>query len=174
MSITAINATPGVPWRTEASIFTGQANGTINVGDYLAYSGQYVFATNSGHSAYWKASAAGVALESNPVYDQAGRTASNSGLKFLARGVIRVSGAQSGNPNLGLGAFPVSTGSGVAAPTGNTGVGATWTAIAPALASGATAGYASPVGRIVGIYNPGQTAQLDVAFDVNSTIGYYG
>lgn len=175
MAVTGVSAVFDIPGRNHGLVITGSATGTINVGDWLAFSGQAVVGTNSGQTGYWKASGAGVALESNPVFDQRGRSVANTGMLIMRRGIVRVSGAQSGNPNLGLLAFPVSTGSGVASPTGLTGLGATWTAVAPvAISSNPTGQIASPVGQIVGIHNPGQTAQLDVAFDLNHTIGYYG
>lgn len=119
-------AVPSVPQKWDISIATASALGTVNVGDWLAYSGQRVFATNSGHTAYWKASGAGIALESNSAYDQWGRLVGNSALKYLVQGIVVVSANFSGVPTLGLGVYPDATGSGVAAPTGMTGVGATW------------------------------------------------
>ena len=160
---TALKAVFDVPKYGDVSIITGSATGTINRGDWLVFSGNGVVASNSGHTAYWKASGAGVALEGSPTYDQAGRSVTNTAMPILTQGVLRVSGAQSGNPTLGLGAFPVSTGSAVDGVTGLTGVAATWTALAPVAASGATAAaYHSPVAKIIGVYNPGQTAQLDI------------
>lgn len=177
MSVTAISAVPDLPFKTNISIITAQGTGTINAGDWVAYSGHRVVACSSATiTAYWKASGAGVALESSPVYDQAGRTAINTGLKILTQGIIRVSGAQSGSALLGLLAFPVTTGSGVAAPTGLTGLGATWTAVEPvAISSNPTGQIASPVGKIIGVNMAGgQTAQLDVLIAPYNLNGYYG
>jgi hypothetical protein len=120
------SAVPALPYKTDISLATAHYTGTVNVGDWLAYSGQFVFATNSGHSAYWKTSGAGVALESNPMYDQFGNSVLNSGGKILVEGILRVSASFSGVPALGLGIYPDATGSGVGAPTGLTGLGATW------------------------------------------------
>jgi hypothetical protein len=175
MSVTAISAVAGLPYKGDISIITAQGTGTINPGDFVSYSGHRVFATNSGHSAYWKISAAGVALESNPVYDPAGRAILNSGLKILVQGIIRVSGAQSGSGTLGLLAFPITTGSGVGGVTGLSGIGATWTAAAPvAISSNPTGQIASPVGKIIGVNMAGgQSAQLDVLLAPGIN-GYYG
>lgn len=163
MAVTAVSAVPDLLWKSDITIVTAQGTGTINVGDYVSYSGHRVFASNSGFSAFWKASGLGVALECSPVYDQAGRTAINTGLKVLTQGIIRVSGGTSGSGTLGLGAFPIATGSGVAAPTGLTGIGALWSGINPVIASGATAGEASPVAKIIGVNMAGgQTAQFDL------------
>jgi hypothetical protein len=126
MAISAVSANPTLPMTTDVSIATASATGQINVNDWLVYSGQFVMASNSGHTAYWKTSGAGVALESNPYYDQAGRIVTASGLKILAQGIIHASASFSGTPALGYAAYPDATGSGVAAPTGLTGVGATW------------------------------------------------
>lgn len=126
MAQSGLPALPSVPQKWDISLSTASATGNINVGDWLAYSGQYVVATNSGHTAYWKTSGAGMALESNPVYDNAGRVIENSALKVMSQGIVLVSAGFSGQPTLGLGVYPISTGSGVASPTGATGVGATW------------------------------------------------
>jgi hypothetical protein len=166
MSVTAISGVGGTPYRYDWTIGTASASGNIFVGDWLAFSGQSVFASNSGAAgtAYWKASGAGIALESNPMLDIAGRSVQNSGLKYLREGMLRVSAAFSGEPGLGVGAYPVSTGSGVAGATGITGVGATWQTAQPVVASGATAGRAAPVGVVVGSlnYSNAGTGQLDV------------
>ena len=126
MAQSGIVASPSLPLRYDISVITAQATGTVSVGDWVAYSGQFARATNSGHTAYWKTAGAGIALESNPVYDPAGRAIQNSGLKILKAGVFMASANFSGVPTLGLGAYPDATGSGVAAATGLTGLGATW------------------------------------------------
>lgn len=167
MSVTALSGVAGVPFRSDITILTAQATGTINVGDWLCYSGQFVISQFSGGApgtAYWKASGAGVALESNPMIDVAGRNVINSGMKYLTEGMLRVSAAFSGVPTLGLGVYPVSTGSAVGAPTGVTGVGATWQTAQPVIASGATAGRAAPVATLVGSHNFSNdgTGQLDI------------
>jgi hypothetical protein len=151
MSQSGIKATFNTPVNYEISIATGTPSGVINVGDWLAYSGQYVAPTYAGGLAYWKASGAGVAIEANSAYDAAGRLVANTALRFVRQGIIRVSGAASGTVNLGLGAYPASTGSGVAAPTGNTGVGATWQTGVKVSLSGSTAVGGSGVATVVGI-----------------------
>ncbi len=165
MSTSAIQATFDTPSFYDISIGTGSASGVINVGDWLVYSGQGVVPTYAGGLAYWKASAAGVALESNPTYDPGGRAVSATGLRFVRQGMLRVSAAFSGVANLGIGAYPVSTGSGLAAPTGATGLGATWQTGAKQLYSGATGAGGSGVAMLVGLdmtrANAG-TGQLDV------------
>lgn len=156
MSVSATTALHGAPFYTDIRVTKASATGTISVGDWLAYSGQYVFATNSGHTASWKSSGAGVALDSNPVYTQAGRTAINSGMMILVEGVLHVSANFSGVPALGHGAYPDATGSGVAAATGNTGLGATWQTgavlINSALSGTAHAQHA-PVATVIGSTN---------------------
>lgn len=168
MSVTAMSGIPGAPYRLDTTILTASATGTINVGDWLAYSGQFVISTCSAAApagtAYWKASGAGIALESNPMIDWRGRSVLNSGMKIMTEGMLRVSAAFSGEPGLGVGAYPVSTGSAVGGVTGMTGVGSTWQTGQPVLASGATAGRAAPVATVVGSlnYSNAGTGQLDI------------
>ena len=150
MATTGRVAAFDVPAQYDGLIRTASASGTINVNDYLAYSGNAVFATNAGHTAYWKASAAGIALESNPQYDAHGRI---------------VTAAFSGIPALGIGAYPVSTGSGVAGTTGLTGVGATWQTGVKLTTSGATGAGGSGVGIVIGWDQTNAvagTGQLDI------------
>lgn len=123
---TVISAVPAVPYQEDVTYAQASATGTINPGDWVAYSGQFVVATNSGHTAYWKTSGAGVAIDSNPLYDQFGNSVLNSAMRILVEGMVWQTAAFSGQPTLGLGAYPLTTGSGVAAPTGRSGVGATW------------------------------------------------
>jgi len=143
------------------------ASGTahdINPGDWVAWSGQYIIAVNTG-VASWKASGAGVALENNPAYDPAGRQVINSALWVARYGVFRVSANFSGNPLMGVVAAPVTTGSGVNGPSGITGVAAAWDTGTPVSVSGGTA--AAPVAgvaQVIGWYNsgPAGTGQLDI------------
>jgi len=126
MAVQAQSAIPQTPYQNDIRFAQTSGTGTINVGDWLAYSGQFVLATNSGHTAFWKSSGAGVAMDANPVTDQAGRSVLNSALLYMIEGVILASASFSGQPTLGIGAYPDATGSGVNAATGLTGVGATW------------------------------------------------
>ena len=153
MSQSGVQAAFSTPVTYNIEIGTGTPSGVINVGDWLCYSGQYIAPTYAGGLAYWKASGAGVALESNSAYDWAGRLVANTALRFVRQGVIRVSGAASGLIGLGNGAYPVSTGSGVAAPTGATGVGATWQTGAklPLALTGNTGAGGSGVAPVVGV-----------------------
>jgi hypothetical protein len=165
MSQSGIKATFNTPVNNEIVIGTGSASGLINVGDYLAYSGQGVIPVYAGGAAYWKASGAGVAIEANSAYDNAGRLVANTALRFVRQGIIRVSGAASGVVNLGLGAYPASTGSAVSTPTGNTGVGATWQTGVKVSLSGSTAVGGSGVATVVGVdmtYANAGTGQWDI------------
>ena len=150
MSQSAVQAAFDTPLYYDIGIGTGVPSGVVNVGDWLAYSGTSIVATNAGHTAYWKASGVGVALESNPVYDQHGRTAANTGMRFVRQGLLRVSAAFSGQVTLGLGVYPAATGSGLAAPTGGTGVGATWQTGVRLAISGGTGAGGSGVAMVVG------------------------
>lgn len=150
------SAVAGVPYQEDIKFAVASATGNISVGDWLAYSGQFVLATNSGETAYWKTSGAGIALDSNPVYDPAGRSVQNSALLYASDITIYASAAFSGQPTLGLGAYPVSTGSAVNGTTGLTGVGATWQTaqvrFGSALSGTANAQQA-PVATVIGSRN---------------------
>lgn len=138
----------------------------VNPGDWLSYSGLYVVPTHDG-VAWFKASAAGMAVDRNPTYDFRGIAINNSALIHAKRGKFRVSASFSGQPNLGVLVFPDMTGSGVNAPSGNTGLGAVWGTALPILVSGATAAAPSKaVGQMVAWYggtlaNAG-TGQMDI------------
>lgn len=167
MSVTAQNAQAAVPLYFDDRFFIAHASGTANIinpGDWVAFSGQYIVASQVG-DAFWKASGIGVALDPNPVYDQYGRPQINSGVLVLTRGILRASAAFSGQPNLGVIAHPASTGSGLTSPSGVTGVGATWQTALPSTVSGGTAANAGRgVGRVIAWYNSGiaGTGQLDI------------
>ena len=150
MSMSGTQAVFDTPSYYDISIGTGSASGVIHVGDWLVYSGQGVVPTYAGGLAYWKASAAGVALESNPQYDWAGRSMSATAIRFVREGVIRASAAFSGVVPLGVGAYPVATGSGVSSPTGLTGLGATWQTGVKLPVSGGTGAGGSGVGIVIG------------------------
>lgn len=137
----------------------GTANpvGTVNVGDYLVFSGHNVVPTAlaAGNAAAVRASGAGIALEASPRYDRYGATAVNTGLLYGRQGRFRVSAYNNINASagvtLGAAAYPATTGSGVNAPTGLTGLGAQWATAARVLASGATAGAALGLATVVGL-----------------------
>lgn len=159
MSVTATRAVAATPIQYDIQIDHGSAIGTINVGDLLIYSGQGVQATALGAPT---PSAAGIALEASPVYDSYGRSVSNTALRFVRQGVVRVSASFSGAIPLGTPCFSDATGSAVGGVTGLTGVGATWTTAAPVANSANALGTA--VGRVVAWYNygPAGTGQMDV------------
>lgn len=168
MAVTAQTARFNVPFEFDNQIFTGVplSGANINVGDWLAWSGTSLFPTYAGHTntAYWKASGAGVAMEANPVYDPAGRVVQNTALRFATNVRLRGSAAFSGIPANGVGAYPVSTGSAAFAPTGATGLGATWQTSIKLSVSGGTGAGGSGVAHVIGWYpnaNAG-TGQLDL------------
>jgi hypothetical protein len=168
MAVSAPDVTHGIPTHHMEPYIEVDASGTaleVNPGDYLARSGQYAIAVHDG-VAYWKASGIGVALERNPARDWAGRSIVNTALLVVRGGVtMRVSANFSGQPNLGVLAYPDMTGSGVNAASGATGLGAVWNTATPVTVSGATA--AAPVkgvAQVVGWENsgPAGTGQLDI------------
>lgn len=143
------------------------ASGTaheINPGDYVSWSGNYIIATHTG-IAYWKASGVGIACTRNPARDWAGRLVINSAVIVATRGTFAVSAAFSGKPLFGVLAGPVTTGSGVMAASGVTGLGSTWNTAAPVAVSGGTAG--APVPAVATVFEfsdtgPGGTGQLGI------------
>ncbi len=167
MAVTPASAVADVLYKSDISLCTGNYTGTVNVGDWLAYSGQFVVATNSGHTGYWKTSGAGVALDSSPLPDRYGNNMRNTAGKILVQGILRVSANFSGVPPLGLGAFPDATGSAVGGVTGLTGVGATWQTaqvINASAYSGTANGQRAPVATVIGSTNFSNagTGELDV------------
>lgn len=167
MTVTAQGAVSAIPAVPDSLFVTIHASGTaleINPGDYVAWSGQHAIAVHDGVP-FWKASGIGIALDRNPVYDPAGRQVVNSALLVARRGTFWVSASFSGQPNLGVLAFPDTTGSGVGAPSGATGVGSTWGTANPVSVSGGTgAAPVKGVAQVVG-WRPGVggTGQLEIA-----------
>lgn len=156
MSTTALSAAPSIPNSENTKFSQASATGNISPGDWLVYSGQHVFASNSGHTAYWKTSGAGIATDANPTYDQAGRSVVNSALLYASDITFWASAAFSGQPTLGIGAYPVSTGSAVGAVTGLTGVASTWQTAQVRFGSalsGTANGQQAPVATVIGSRN---------------------
>jgi hypothetical protein len=170
MVVTAHAPTYDFPSRDHWEIQAASATGKINVGDYLLYSGNYVKA-GSAYTPANKASGAGIALESNPQYDRWGNIVTASALKYGVAGVYRVS-AESGAAawTLGKPVWPSATGSGVAAPTGTTGVGALWDQAAKvahgtAFSAGSAVSitHATGIAIVVGFTAKGDnSAELDI------------
>lgn len=138
MTVTAKGAVSGIPVADDQYVVVnaGTTALVVHPGDYMAFSGSAAIAVNTG-VAYWKASGIGVALDSNPAYDWAGRAVVNSALLVATHGVFQVSAQVSGLVSAGLLAYPATTGSG-SLVSGATGVGAAWATAAPVFASGAT------------------------------------
>jgi hypothetical protein len=155
MTVTASQAIAGIPMVTDDTYVYGNANAAANVinpGDWVIWSGSGVAAAEDAQ-AYFKVSGAGIALDRNPVLDRAGRTVVNSALMIATRGLYLVSASFSGRPLLGVLAYPVSTGSGVAVSTGVTGVGATWNTAAPVqISANPTGGPSLGVATLVASY----------------------
>lgn len=139
MTVTAKGAMSAVPVADSQYITVNAGTTALQVhpGDYLAFSGTAVIAANTG-VAYWLASGVGVAMDSNPAYDWAGRAVVNSALLVARRGVFQVSAQFSGVALNGLVAFPATTGSG-SFVSGASGVAAAWATALPLSVSGATA-----------------------------------
>lgn len=155
MTVSAGMAAFNTPMVDDDTYVWGNANATTNVinpGDWVVWSGSGIAAAEDAQ-AYYKASAAGIALDKNPTNDWAGRQVVNSALRIATHGLFQVSASFSGRPLLGVLAYPVTTGSGVNASTGVTGVGATWNTGVPAAVSGGTAvAFVSGVAQVVASY----------------------
>lgn len=167
MSVTAPNANSGIPV-TDDQFIAVHPSGTaliINPGDYVIYSGDYAIATAFASNAA-KASGLGIALTRNPAFDWAGRQVINSGVIVATHGVFRVSGSASGQIKLGVVAYPVGTGSGVNAASGQTGYASWWQTAAPSNISANPTGAPNlGIAQLVGCYpslGPAGTGQWDV------------
>lgn len=172
-------AGPAVPVYGETMYDRCSASGNIGLGEFLVYSGNAVIPTAiaAANSVAARSSAAGFAMESNPIYDSYGNSKTNTALLFARFPILRVSAYDnilaSGEYPFGTPVYPAATGSGVNAPTGKTGVGPQWASagivnlsgvIGSASASGA---FAPPlgIGIVVGLAKLGSgsgNSQLDV------------
>ena len=166
MTVTASNAINSNPMVADDTYVVGNANATANIinpGDWVVWSGSGVAAAEDAQ-AWYKVSAAGMAMDRNPAIDPAGRPVVNSALLIATRGVYLVSASFSGRPLLGVHAYPVTTGSGVNVATGVTGVSSTWnTAVPLAISANPTGGSPSGVAQVIASYPSsglGGTGQL--------------
>lgn len=153
-------------------VVTVNASGTgltISKGDWVAYSGAYAIAANTGVASY-KASGIGVALANNPTYDELGVIRVNTALPVATRGLFRVSGVYSSPQDgtditLGIPVCPASTSSGIVGQTGATGVGPCWlTAALVRISSNPTGALASGIGKLVAFYKAGDVSANE--FDI--------
>lgn len=167
MTVTAKNAISGLPV-IDDWIVAGNANTTTNVinpGDWVVLSGSGVAAAEDAQ-AYMKSSGLGIALDRNPAYDWAGRAVVNSAVRVATHGVFRVSAACSGQVLNGVLAYPASTGSGVNASTGVTGVASTWQTAAPVqISANPTGAPALGVAQVIASYPTlglAGTGQMDI------------
>ena len=167
MTVSAQQATFGLPISDDMYV-TGNANATTNVinpGDWVVLSGSGIAAAEDAQ-AWMKASGLGIALDRNPAIDNAGRSIVNSALLVATRGVFRVSASFSGKALQGNLVYPVTTGSAVNAPTGLTGVGATWNTAAPTVISANPTGAPSlGIAQLLRSYpelGPAGTGQMDI------------
>lgn len=168
MTVSAKAAVFNTPMVSDDTYVTGNACTTenaINPGDWVVLSGTGIAAAEDAQ-AYFKSSGLGIALDRNPAYDWAGRAVVNSGLLVATRGVFRVSAAFSGRVLNGVHAYPVTTGSGVNAPTGLTGLAATWqTGVPRQISANPTGAPALGVAQVIASYpelGPAGTGQMDV------------
>lgn len=149
-----------------------RSTGTINPNDLLIFSGHFAIPTAmaAANAVAVKASAAGIAMEANPVYDSFGNAKQNTAMVVMRQGYMRVSAqfnaSASADITLGHAVYPATTGSGVNAPTGLTGVGSQWmTAAKPAISANPTGAPSLGIGVLAGINRFGTgsgTTQIDI------------
>ena len=173
----------GNPRLFDDEILYGSANGTtiISKGDWVQFSGGVIVGLNTQASPAYRLSGIGVALDSNPKYDELGRAINNSAMPVLTHGLLRVSGGSAasltGAPGLGAAVYPATTASGFVGTTGATGVGGVWlTAPRQAISANPTGAVASGVAKLVNIFKAGDitAAQWDILFDArNLAVDYY-
>lgn len=168
MTVTANPAVFNTPMVSDDLYVVGNANATTNIinpGDWVVLSGSGIAAAEDAQ-AWMKASGLGIALDRNPAYDWAGRSVVNSALVVATRGIFRVSAGFSGKVLNGNLAYPITTGSAVNAPTGLTGVAATWQTAAPRQISANPTGVPSlGVAQVLASYpelGPAGTGQMDI------------
>ena len=157
--------------QTNPDLVSGKPSGTINYGDFLRYSGEYVIATVMGGTSD-RASAAGVALDASPVTDQYGVSVTKDTIPYARAGVFKFRAAFSGRPALGIAARPNATGSAFRNVTGHTGAEPTWQTGTLGTFSGATA-FATKweIGRVIGWDGSDAvagTGRVIVAFDLGT------
>lgn len=177
MTVSATNAVYTTPAVQDDLYVVGNAcatTNTINPGDWVVWSGTGIAAAEDAQ-AYYKASGAGIALDRNPATDNAGRSVVNSALVIATRGIFRVSGNHSGQILNGVLAYPATTGSGVNAASGVTGLAAKWQTGLPVSVSGGTAvAFVSGVAQVIACYpslGPAGTGQWDIRlWDRNADI----
>lgn len=176
MTVTAQNAASALPVSDDTFVF-GNANATTNIinpGDWVVLSGSGIAAAEDAQ-AWMKSSGLGIALDRNPAKDWAGRDVVNSALMVATHGIFRVSAAFSGKVLNGVHAYPATTGSAVGAPSGVTGVAATWQTAIPRQVSANPTGV-PPLGvvQVLASYPElglAGTGQMDVL--LRSTLPYF-
>lgn len=186
MSVTGVNAKPGIPFWSDDRVIPVSASGfsTANAGDWMLYSAQWAIAATPatiGSPAY-RVSAAGIALENNPTFDPLGRAINNSGLTVLRAGYFRVTASASATARtipMGAYAYPSTTGSGIIGQTGATGVGVLWVTAPPVGISAAigalTATIASGVAVVVNhpVGGDAGLGQIDIVVNLATNVGYF-
>ncbi len=163
---TAVIAHPQFDGRIAYASASGLSN--ITYGDWMAASGYWAFAANSGFMATptYRTSGMGIALDQNPQYDSLGVAVANSALPIAMWGIFRVTGSSGASAETPVWSpvFPRLTSSGFVGQTGATGIGAIWgTAVAPVSNSAnPTGAIASGVAYLLKVIQDGSTGQWDI------------
>lgn len=178
---TALQGNPNLYKGDQIIYGVATSNTIISKGDWVQFSGGFVVGLNTQATPAYRLSGIGVAMESNPEYDELGVARANTALPILTHGILRTSGGTAasltGAPGLGAAVFPATTASGFVGTTGATGVGAIWqTAARMQISANPTGAVASGVGKLINIFKAGDitAAQWDVLFDARDLgVDYY-
>lgn len=113
-------------------------NNTAHEGDWMVFSGSGVRPGGNPPTAYYRASAVGIALDNNPKWTPDGSGYHNTALPIAWMGVFRVTGQ--GSATAGMNCWPILNGSGIVGQTGRTGEHSVWTAAYETLGASGLAG----------------------------------
>ena len=173
MAVVPKDAKPNFPYLRDPLMFNGDPVGQVSIGDFLMFSGSNVIRASANVVAHVK-SAAGIALDANPVADQHGTTRKQSAIRVLRQGILRVPAHSAGRIPLGYAAFPVNVGNSANFPTGVTGRMASWSASDRyAYSAAATNAERFGIGTVVNyIGDNSSSGMIDVIVNLDSD-GYF-
>lgn len=165
------------------AVIEGNPRTTTNVitkGDFVVASGSACCGGESSLLTQLRASGLGIALDNNPTYDELGVARVNTALSIATRGIFRVSAASAsalGNWPVGCPVVPSTTGSGIVATTGATGVGSIWetaAVVSDTTAWSAARAYFSGVGKVIKAVKVGieGAGQMDIELFPQGAHGY--
>ena len=167
VTVAGLSARANIPIQQDPHLIGVPPSGRINPGDWVAFSGQYVIATNQGNKTWWRHSGLGVAIEGSPGFDRYGNVVTAESILVRKGGRFLVSAAFSGRPALGIPIYPVATGSAVGFPTGISGMASTWQTASLQPGSGAVNRAPSGVAMVVGARNFSNAGTGEIEIDIS-------